>query len=197
MLFLYCYLLYITLGPPNITYYSNEQITFEGNKVIIKCNATNDRNAINPVKISWYNGTQLVKSNGKCVIIYNKHDAVTDQIYSVLTLGSVNITDDGEYICRAFNNPLCYTENKINLTVECEFVGSNCSKFIASKPNNCMCIASYICVQHITHSYSTSVYVDILHNYMYICRCSQDCYCSFTITIYGHSWCKTILVLHS
>ena len=56
--------------------------------------------------------------------IYTKHDAVTDQIYSVLVLESVNVTDDGEYICRAFNNPLCYTENKINITVECESVAS-------------------------------------------------------------------------
>ena len=54
--------------------------------------------------------------------IYIKHDAVIDQIYSVLVLEGVNITDDGEYVCRAFNNPLCYTENKINITVECEFV---------------------------------------------------------------------------
>ena len=62
--------------------------------------------------------------------IYNDHDAVTDQIYSVLMFGSVNYTDDNEYVCRAFNNPLCYTENKINLTVECEFV-AKCCYFIA------------------------------------------------------------------
>ena len=143
MLLLFCYLFGITLGSPNITYYSNEQITFEGNKVIIKCNATNDKDAIDPVQITWYNGTQLVKSNGKHVTIYNKHDADTDQIYSVLVLESINVTDDGEYICRAFNNPLCYTENKINLIVECEFVSSHCYKFKASQPNNCMC--SYVC----------------------------------------------------
>lgn len=114
------------IGPPNITYYSKGRITFEGNKVTLVCNATNDRDAVDPVQISWYNGTQLVKSNGKFVTIYNKHDAVTDQIYSVLVFGSVNITDDAEYVCRAFNNLFCYTENKINLTVECEFVAECC-----------------------------------------------------------------------
>ena len=85
------------------------------------CNATNDRDAIDPVQISWYNGTKLLKSDEKHVTIYSKHDATTDQIYSILVLDSVNNTDDGQYVCRAFNNPLCYTENKIKLTVECEF----------------------------------------------------------------------------
>ena len=54
--------------------------------------------------------------------IYSKHDNATDQIYSVLVLDSVNITDDGEYFCRAFNDPLCYAERKTRLTVECKFI---------------------------------------------------------------------------
>ena len=112
----------LNVGSPSITYYSSGITVFEGNKVKLVCNATNDRDAIDPVQISWYNGTQLVKSHGKFVTIYDKHDVVTNQIYSVLVLDSVNITDVGEYICRAFNNPLCYTENKINLTVECKFI---------------------------------------------------------------------------
>ena len=97
-------------------------IVFEGNKIILICNATNDEDSIDPVQISWYNGAQLLKPNGKNVIIYNKYDNITDQIHSVLVLDPTNRTDDGEYICRAFNDILCYTENKINLTVECEFV---------------------------------------------------------------------------
>ena len=40
----------------------------------------------------------------------------------MLVLDSVNNTDSGEYVCRAFNNPLCYSEEKIKLTVECEFI---------------------------------------------------------------------------
>ena len=90
------------------------------------CDATNDGDAIVPVQISWYNGTKLLKSDGNYITIYNKHDTATDQIQSLLILDSVNNTDDGEYICRAFNDPLCYTEIKINLTVECEFVCVAC-----------------------------------------------------------------------
>ena len=86
------------------------------------CNATNDRDAIDPVQISWYNDTQLIDPDATHVTIHSEHNNVTDQIYSVLVLDSISITDDGEYICRAFNDPLCYTENMINLTVECEFV---------------------------------------------------------------------------
>ena len=93
---------------------------FERKKVNMVCNATNDGDAIDPVQISWYNGTKLLKSDGEHVIIYKKHDTITDQIHSILVLDSVNITDDGEYICRAYNDPLCYTEKKINLTIECK-----------------------------------------------------------------------------
>lgn len=112
------------LGSPSITYYSKGITTFEGNKVNLICNATNDRDAIDPVQISWYNGTQLIIPDGEHVTVYNNNDTVTGQVHSVLVLDSVDITEDGEYVCRAFNNPLCYTENKINLTVECEFVAT-------------------------------------------------------------------------
>ena len=113
-----------TLGSPNITYYSYGIFAFEGDKVKLVCNATNDGDAIDPVQISWYNGTQLLKPGEKYVTIYNKHNSDTDQIQSVLVLDSVNNTDDGEYICQAFNNPLCYTKKKIKLTVECEYIHS-------------------------------------------------------------------------
>ena len=85
------------------------------------CNATNDEDAIDPVQISWYNGTQQLKSDGKFLTIYNKYDKSIDQICSILVIDSVTRYDDGKYICQAFNNPLCYAEDKINLTVECEF----------------------------------------------------------------------------
>ena len=112
----------ILLGPPDITYYSKEVVSFEGDKVNLVCNATNDGDAIEHIQISWYNGTQLLKSDGKYVTIYSKYNSLTDQIHSILVLDSVNTSDAGEYICRAFNDPLCYTEHKINLTVECEFI---------------------------------------------------------------------------
>ena len=85
------------------------------------CNATNDEDATDPVQISWYNGTQRLKSTENLVTIYNKFDKSTDQICSILVIDSVTHYDDGEYTCQAFNNPLCYTEDKIILTVECEF----------------------------------------------------------------------------
>ena len=74
------------------------------------------------MQISWYNHTRLLKSDGKYVTIDNKRSNDTDQIQSVLILDNVNNTDSGEYICRAFNNPLCYKEEKIKLAVECEFI---------------------------------------------------------------------------
>ena len=77
--------------------------------------------AVDPVQINWYKGTQQLEPDGNHVTIYSERDNITDQIHSILVLDSVNITDDGEYFCRAFNNPLCYTESKINLTVECKF----------------------------------------------------------------------------
>ena len=80
--------------------------------------------------------------------IYNKQDAVTDQIYSVLVLDSINVTDDGEYICRAFNNPLCYIEAKINVTVECEFVASHCCKFKAVHACNLTIACIAMCATH-------------------------------------------------
>ena len=95
-------------------------VVLEGKKVNMVCNATNDEDAIDPVQISWYNGTKLLKSDGKHITIYNKHDNFTDKIHSILVLDNVNSTDDGEYVCRAYNNPLCYTENAINLTIECK-----------------------------------------------------------------------------
>ena len=134
------------LGSPNITYYSNEIITFEGSKVNLVCNATNDGDAIDPVQISWYNGTQLLEPDGKYVTIYNKHDTATDQIHSILVLDSINSTDDGEYSCRAFNHPLCYTETKINLTVECEFLYNyNCFAILFSYVHVILYVHTYVC----------------------------------------------------
>ena len=112
----------INTGSPNITYYSNGITTLEGNTVNLICNATNDKDAIDPVQISWYNGTELIIPDREHITIYSNNDTVTDQAHSVLVLDNVSITDDGEYVCRASNDPLCYTENKIKLTVECKFV---------------------------------------------------------------------------
>ena len=84
------------------------------------CNATNDVDAINLVQVSWYHDAMLIKPDGKYVIINNQRNNATGQIHSVLTFDPINYTNDGEYVCRAFNHPLSFTENKTKVTVECE-----------------------------------------------------------------------------
>ena len=93
---------------------------FEGNKVNLICNATNDVDATDPVQISWYYGTLIITPDGEYVMVNNIRDNATGQMNSVLSFDSVNYTNDGVYICRAFNHPLSFTENRIQLTVECE-----------------------------------------------------------------------------
>ena len=105
---------------PSITYYSPAIVAFEGNKVNLVCNATNDADAINPVQVSWYYGTMLVKPEGEYVKINNERNNATGEIHSVLSFNPINYTNDGAYTCRAFNDPLSFTENKIQVTVECK-----------------------------------------------------------------------------
>ena len=113
------FLITLSLGPPYIYHYGTEIVALEGDKVHLICNATNKEDLTDPLQISWYNGTELLNSNGKSVIIYNKHNS-TGEIYSVLLLDPVICTHGGQYICRAFTYPHCYAENRINLTVECK-----------------------------------------------------------------------------
>ena len=120
--FICSYMAVKLLGAPSITYHSSEVVALEGDKLNLTCNATNDEDSVDPIHMSWYNGKQAFKPDGNHVIIYSKFDKNTDQLYSVLVFDPVNYSDDGEYICRAFNRPFCYTEKKINLTVECEFM---------------------------------------------------------------------------
>ena len=87
------------LGAPSISYYSSEVVAFEGDKLSLICNATNDEDLVDPIQIRWYNGTQILKPDGKHVIIYSKYDNTTDQLYLVLLFDPVNHTDDGEYTC--------------------------------------------------------------------------------------------------
>ena len=113
-------MLFTCVGAPYITYHSAEVVTFEGNRVDLVCNATNDADAIDPVQINWYNGTELIKPDGKHVMVNNVQNNVTDQVHSVLSFGYVNYTNNGDYVCRAFNHPLSFSESSIKLTVECE-----------------------------------------------------------------------------
>ena len=109
------------IGPPVIHFISDETITFEGRKVNLMCNATNDVDAINSLSVDWYSSEGVrVESDDKHILVYNTTDPVTGQVQSVILFDPVNRTDSGEYTCHAFNDVDCYTENKTNLTVECK-----------------------------------------------------------------------------
>ena len=113
---IYC----IIIGPPTINYITSSIVTFKGNQVSIICNATNDVNAINPLRMEWYNFEDVrVELESKHSLVYNTTDPVTGQVQSVLLFDPVNHTDSGEYTCHTFNDNDCYTEAKTNLTVEC------------------------------------------------------------------------------
>ena len=119
LIFVQCH--YFTVGPPKITHSSSATVSFEGRKVQLTCNATNDVDAVRPLQIKWYNskGKQVQIAN-KNVLVYNNTNNVTGEMQSVLLFDPVNHTDTAMYTCRAYNHPQCYSEDKVNLTVECE-----------------------------------------------------------------------------
>jgi len=82
------------------------------------CNATNDIDTPHPVQVNWYKDNQLLRSDGGHVLVYSKLNT-SNEIVSVLLIDPVNHTDDGEYTCRSFNDPLYFTEVTTTLTVEC------------------------------------------------------------------------------
>ena len=108
------------IAAPTIAYHSPAIVAFEGNKVNLICNATNDVDAIKPVQVDWYFRKMIVKPDEKHVVINDVRNNSTGQIQSVLSFDPVNYTNDGVYTCRAFNDPLCFTESDIKLTVECK-----------------------------------------------------------------------------
>ena len=108
-------------GPPVINSITDNTIAFKGNKVYLICNATNDIDAINPLRVDWYKDKGVsLEADSKHVVVRNTTDPVTGQVQSVLLFDPVNYTDGGVYTCHAFNDDDCFTEDKINLTVECE-----------------------------------------------------------------------------
>ena len=82
----------------------------EGTKASLICNATNDADAVNELKITWFykNATSLyqITSNNNRRI----HNVTSGQSYSILLFEPVNRTDEGVYICRASNHPQSITE---------------------------------------------------------------------------------------
>jgi len=130
----------IVIGPPKITYTSSAILSFEGRKVKLTCNATNDVDAVHPVQIKWYNSKgKLVQIANKHVLIYSNINNVTGEIQSVLLFDPASHTDTGMYTCRAYNHPQCYNEDEVSLTVECEFS-------ILQKPVDLMYTFSCNCV---------------------------------------------------
>ena len=117
---------YIILGPPTITSVSNDTTAVEGSKVSLICNATNDVDALDDVKIVWLQKIskdlkKIIRTSDN-VLIYNKTDSSVGKVHSVLLFDPVNHTDDGEYICRALNHHLSYTEENTCLKVKCKLM---------------------------------------------------------------------------
>jgi len=87
----------------------------------LKCYATNDEDAVNPLTVAWYNSEGIIlETTHSHILIYSTTDSVSGQVQSALLFDHVNNTDSGEYTCRAFNDRDCSTENKTNLIVECK-----------------------------------------------------------------------------
>ena len=115
----------VSTGPPNIVNITSDTIVFEGNRTTLMCTAFNDEDAVSPLTIVWYNSKGIrLKSDDEHIVIYNTTDPVTGQVLSTLLFDPVNHTDSGEYICRAFNDKDCYTEDKTVLTVKCKYIRS-------------------------------------------------------------------------
>ena len=79
----------------------------EGTKASLVCNATNDADAVNELKITWFykNVTSLYEITSS-----NNRRIHNGQSYSILLFEPVNRTDEGVYICRASNHPQSITE---------------------------------------------------------------------------------------
>ena len=108
-------------GPPTINFISNPQLTVEGNKTSLTCNATNDENAVDSLQILWYKTKDNVTITGQQdEVEKSKISNLTTELQSTISFNSISHNDDGEYTCRAFNHPQSYNESKTNVTVECK-----------------------------------------------------------------------------
>jgi len=114
-------IIWFTVGPPIIDSVSVDKTVEEGQKVLFSCNATNDIDSNYSPKIIWYGTAGRQLKPNKNISIYNTVDHLKGQIQSVLMINSVSHTDAGVYTCRALNHPKSYTENKINLIVNCKY----------------------------------------------------------------------------
>ena len=113
--------IYLFTGPPTITYISNPQLTVEGNKTSLTCNATNDEDAVDSLQILWYKTKDNVTITGQQDAVLEKSKTnITTRLQSTISFDSIGRNDDGEYTCQAFNHPQLYTELMTSVTVECK-----------------------------------------------------------------------------
>ena len=112
---------FICSGPPVINFISTHTVVSEGKEVKLSCVVTNDDDAEDPLHIVWHNpdGVKIVSNTTHFSIRYINH-TVSGQLESVLSFYSINRSDDGEYICKAFNHLKSHAKIKTNLTVECK-----------------------------------------------------------------------------
>lgn len=96
-------------------------MSLEDDEVYLLCNATNDADAIHPLQVYWYDseGTK-VESDGKQILAYNHTDTLYGKAQSVLQFKPVKRSNDGTYTCRAYNDPLSFSEGEAVLTVQCK-----------------------------------------------------------------------------
>ena len=97
-------------------------MSLEGGKVILLCTAINDVHANYSLQINWYKKNKLITSDEKHILVHNEAIDDSRQLKSTLILDPVNPTDDGVYMCKAFNHPDLYSELRTNLTVECKLI---------------------------------------------------------------------------
>ena len=96
----------------------------EGNKTRLVCNATNDADAVNQVKITWFyknlTSVHLVKvvPDNIRVIIHTVENLSSRELHSTLFFDAINRTDEGVYICRASNHPQSITESSTKVEIK-------------------------------------------------------------------------------
>ena len=98
---------------------------FEGDKVVLSCNVTNDPDAMaNSLRVIWHDpeGVQLKTVTNDGILAYNKTDPITGLIQSALVYDSANRSRSGMYTCQAYNDPESYSEESTTLTVECKLL---------------------------------------------------------------------------
>ena len=107
-------------GPPNINFISNSTVLLEGKKIQLICISTNDPDAINPLKVTWYNsnGIQLAKLDLKHVSVYDEPvDETASQVKSVITFDPVKYFDTGKYTTNNAGNRNQTTKTNVLVNV--------------------------------------------------------------------------------